>query len=369
MTEQRPGAWRATFATATVLAAALAGVASVWSLAAWWSFAEQTRGADHLGFAHPAVLPWTLDGLAFSLALVALAAALDGRPAPLARLGVLVALTGSVWANRLGVQLRSPGGHATDDAVRMAAVAPLSAFVAFEVILAAIRRLVMRWRGLPAPTPIPTLRPVRVLLAPLHSVREWRAAVLAVTTPLTADGRAATAPAGPDSAGPVTPPDWASGDHVDAAAGSSSTPPSADSLPAAVDGGRVDAPAGVRPPTPGPSAERGADAEPDGPPDTAPDVRADGGFGVRPDADRTHRTAPRRTRGGRPAKVRPGRPAGHSPDRTFPDWRTSDWSAVAQDRGISRTRAYEVIAADPAAPQAARQRLAAASAPLNGHAP
>lgn len=185
----------------------------------------------------------------------------------------------------------------------------------------------------------------------------------------TAGGRAALAPAGPDSAGLVTPPGRASGDRVDAAAGPSSTPPSADSLLAAVDGGRVDAPAGVRPPTPGPSAERGADAEPDGPPDTAPDVRADGGFGVRPDADRTHRTAPRRTRGGRPAKVRPGRPAGHSPDRTFPDWRTSDWSAVAQDRGISRTRAYEVIAADPAAPQAARQRLAAASAPLNGHAP
>jgi hypothetical protein len=170
--------------TVTVLVAALAGVAAVWVLSAWWSFAEQTRAADHLRFTHPSVLPWTLDGLACALALVALAAALDGRPATAARLGVALALAGSVWSNRLGVQLRYPARQTPADAVRLAAVAPLAAAVAFEVLLAALRRLVLRWRGLPAPAPIPTLRPVRLLLDPKAAFIEWRRAVLKVTAPL-----------------------------------------------------------------------------------------------------------------------------------------------------------------------------------------
>ena len=165
-----------------VLAVGVAVVATVWALSCWWSFAEQTRAADSLHFRHPGVLPWMLDALAVALALVALASALGGQSAGSARLGVLLALAGSVWANTQGVSLRY-GGHPEHDALVMAAIAPLSAFIALEVILGRIRRLVLWLRGEPAPAAIPALRVVRLLLAPRTSFGEWRTAVLVRTDP------------------------------------------------------------------------------------------------------------------------------------------------------------------------------------------
>lgn len=344
---------RATAATTAVLFAALAGVATVWGLSAWWSYAEQTRGAAELGFTHPSVLPWMLDGLACALALVALAAALDGRPSTAARLGVAAALAGSIWSNRLGVVLRAPADR--DSAVLLAAVAPVSAFLAFEVILSAIRRLVLRWRGLPAPVPIPALRPVRLLLAPIASVREWRAAVLAVTAPTLTP------------AGPAIPPGRAGGHDVDATAGSSSTP-----LPAlptavgpAVDGGRVDALVPVHPPAPTGVQDSPVDSSVDDPGGPRVDSRLDSAVDAELDADRAPRRGIHRTRAGRPGGRRAGRPAGHSPDRPTPDWREVDWYAVAVARGISRSRAFQIIKAEPDAVSAAREQLRA----MNGSAP
>lgn len=165
-----------------VLAAGMLVVATVWGLSCWWSFTEQTRAADSLHFRHPAVLPWMLDALAVALALVALASALNGQSAGSARLGVLLALAGSVWANTQGVSLRFDG-HPKQDALIMAAIAPLSAFIALEVILGRVRRLVLWLRGEKPPAAVPALRLVRLLLAPTTSFGEWRTAVLARTAP------------------------------------------------------------------------------------------------------------------------------------------------------------------------------------------
>lgn len=172
-----------TLPTLCVLGAGLVVVAVVWVLSCRWSFSEQARAAQALGFEHPHVLPWMLDALAAALALVALAAALAGQSAGLARLGVFLALSGSVWANAAGVSIRS-GGDPKHDAITMAAIAPISAFAALEVLLGKIRRLVLWLRGEPAPAAIPALRLVRLLLAPRTSFCEWRTAVLERTTPI-----------------------------------------------------------------------------------------------------------------------------------------------------------------------------------------
>lgn len=209
----------------------------------------------------------------------------------------------------------------------------------------------------PLSLPICTWLAERVALSTLHA-------------PLTADGRAATAPVGLDSAGPVTPPDWASGDHVDTAAGPSSTPPPSNSLPAAVDGVRVDAPVGVHPDTPETSAGRPVDGELDAStahrPDTALDIHSGSPVDVYPTPVRPPRRSMGGRRTGRSTPHRPGRPAGHSPGREqTPDWRTVDWYAVALDQDVKRARAYEIMKADPDAVEAARGRLRA----MNGSAP
>lgn len=172
---------KGTAATIIVLVVAFLGVALVWALSAWSSFSEQTRLSSHESFTHPSLLPWTLDGLAFALALIALAAALDGRPAVAARAGVVIVIAASVWANTRGVAVRAVEDAVTSDAFKLAAIAPISAVIAFETILAAIRRAVFRWRGQPPPVAIPTLRPVRVFLAPWSSFWTWRREVLTVT--------------------------------------------------------------------------------------------------------------------------------------------------------------------------------------------
>lgn len=172
---------KGTAATVTVLVVAFLGVLVVWVLSAWASYSEQTRLSQHEGFAHPALLPWTLDGLAFALAFIALAAALDGRSAIAARIGVLLAISGSVWSNTAGVSVRAGDAGVTNDAFVLAAIAPISAMISFEIILSAIRRIVFRWRGQPPPVAIPALRPVRVVLSPIKSIKRWRDEVLTVT--------------------------------------------------------------------------------------------------------------------------------------------------------------------------------------------
>lgn len=232
-----------------VLAAGLLVVGAVWLLSCWWSFSEQTRAADSLHFRHPSVLPWMLDALAVALALVALGAALNGQSAGTARLGVLAALAGSVWANTQGVSLRF--AHAPErDALVMAAIAPLSAYVALEVILGRIRRLVLWLRGEPAPAAIPALRLVRLLLAPRTSFAEWRTAVLARTAP----NQASAGLSAPGSAG--------------AAGQGQSTDVGSPAAPAHLEQGTTLAPPGVVPV----DAGRGLVSSPDSPrsgPDSA----------------------------------------------------------------------------------------------------
>lgn len=170
-----------TLPTLAVLGAGLLVVAFVWVLSCVWSFSEQTRAAGQLGFQHPAVLPYMLDALAGALALVALAAALAGQSAGLARFGVTLALAGSVWANAVGVSLRLPAhDHALRDAIAMAAVAPLAEIVTLEVLLGRLRRLVLWLRGEEPPAAIPHLRLIRLVLNP-KTFADWRKTVLDLT--------------------------------------------------------------------------------------------------------------------------------------------------------------------------------------------
>jgi Protein of unknown function (DUF2637) len=429
-TPDRP--WRATAATTAVLVAALLGVAAVWGLSAWWSFAEQTAAADHLHFRHPAVLPWTLDGLACALALTAFAAALDSRPAVAARLGVFAALSGSVWSNGLGVHIRAAGLDDEKAALLVAVIVPLSAFIAFEVLLGQVRRLVFRWRGLPAPAPLPTLRVTRLLLAPRKAFGEWRRAVLDVTDPLIvvgpADVAVASLPSGsatPDAgvavppvggASPTTAPAAPPGAGADALAtrgaasvvfAGASDPPAPDRPAPTLDGpdvGRLttrDVPPRPESAVAGVYRLFAADGvllyvgcsmnikdrvsalagspwwgEVDrievrwfGDLDAAADAELDAIRSERP----VHNSGMFRYQSNRyrisaaDSRRRKAKPHPVKASRPKPDWRKSDWSAVAQARGIERSQAFNVIKAEgEAAVRAARQQLAAASAPLNG---
>lgn len=86
-----------------------------------------------------------------------------------------------------------------------------------------------------------------------------------------------------------------------------------------------------------------------------PQGRPDGFGEPSADAVRGARRTVRRTASGR-SPVTPSA----SPDRTLPDWRTSDWSAVAQARGIGRTQAFTVVREEgPDAVREARRTLSA----------
>jgi hypothetical protein len=162
------------------LALALSAVAGVWLAGAVWSFDEQTRYAASCGFSVPWLLPLVLDGLAVSLAGVAYAAALDGRAAVQARLMTMLAVAASAASNGAWAWTRTYGDPG---AVTLAVCVPVAANLAFEVLLSELRRQVHRRRGLPAAVPIPVPRVARILLAPVPSVREWRALVLDATAP------------------------------------------------------------------------------------------------------------------------------------------------------------------------------------------
>ena len=179
---QLPPARREVLGPALIVGAGLLVVAAVWVLTGWWSLSEQTGLAELRGFAHPAVLFWASDALAIGCALVALAAALDNRPAPLARIGYGVALAGSAYLNAEAATARL-GEQLTPDALVMAAGVPLASFAALEIILAAIRATVRRWRGLPAPAGAPALRLGRLLLGGWGEWTRWRRAYLDATRP------------------------------------------------------------------------------------------------------------------------------------------------------------------------------------------
>jgi Protein of unknown function (DUF2637) len=109
---------------------------------------------------------------------VACAASLDGRPGVVARLGTAVAVAASAASNATFAWQRS-GDRAT---VVLAAGVPLAANLAFEVLLHELRRQVLRRRGLPAPAAVPYPRLIRVVLAPVSTLRQWRRLVLDLTT-------------------------------------------------------------------------------------------------------------------------------------------------------------------------------------------
>jgi hypothetical protein len=189
-----------------VMALALTGVLVVVISGDVWSFREQTDLARDLAFDIPWLLPVVLDGLAAALAAVAFAASLDGRPALGARLGTALAVTASAASNLAAAALRL-GTESPRDRIALAIAAgiPVAANLAWEVILGELRRQVMRRRGLPAPVPVPWPRVVRVVLAPVSTVRSWRRVVLGLTDP--AGGHVTGDPVTPRvvTRGPVTP--------------------------------------------------------------------------------------------------------------------------------------------------------------------
>lgn len=161
---------------------ALLLIAAVWCGACVISFMEQIRLAEHFEFEMAWLFPLIFDGLASALAVTSWSAALDGRHSPLLRAFTMLAVSGSAWVNAAAVMERTPGALDLTQ-VGMAVAAPISAWVAFEFLLGELRRQIMRARGVPAPAAVPALRPVRVLLSPVRSVREWRGLTLAVTDP------------------------------------------------------------------------------------------------------------------------------------------------------------------------------------------
>ncbi|MFI5852250.1 DUF2637 domain-containing protein [Micromonospora chalcea] len=162
----------------TVIALAL--IAAVWVCGAVWSFEEQTRLAEQLGFEIPELLPLTLDGLAVAMAAVAFAASLDARPAVYARLITAVAIGASAASNASAAWRRSAGDEQT---VVIAAGVAVAAMFAFEVLLGEVRRQVLRHRGQPGPVAIVYPRLVRLFLSPWPTFAAWRRLVLDATDP------------------------------------------------------------------------------------------------------------------------------------------------------------------------------------------
>lgn len=161
---------------------ALLSVAAVWILGAVWSFTEQKAFAGDKGFTDTPILPLVFDGFAFACALVAYAASLDGRPAVPARLATVLGVAASAASNGVWAAQRSTVNHVPDwTAVTIGVGVPVFANIAFEVLLAELRRQVQRRRGMPAPAVLPSLRLIRLVLAPLSTFTEWRAEVLART--------------------------------------------------------------------------------------------------------------------------------------------------------------------------------------------
>ncbi|MFI7587895.1 DUF2637 domain-containing protein [Spongisporangium articulatum] len=155
-------------------------VAGVWFAGAVWSFSEQRDFAAAKHFDIPILLPLTFDGLALSLAVVAWSAALDGRAAGLARIGTFGAITASATSNATWAASRTGGDVVT---VVLAAGVPLASAIAFETLLAELRKGVHRRRGEEPPVVVTAPRLIRLALAPASTFRAWRKHVLDITSP------------------------------------------------------------------------------------------------------------------------------------------------------------------------------------------
>jgi uncharacterized protein DUF2637 len=171
------GYWRR-LGAALPMRTALFAVASVWILGCVWSFQEQSNFAASKGFVYPHLLPLVIDGFAVSMAGVAWAASLDARPAVPARLATLVAVAASSTSNGVWAWLRANHDVVT---VVLGVAVPVAANLAFEVLLAELRRQVQRRRGLPPPVAVPYPRLIRFALAPWATFFAWRAMVLEIT--------------------------------------------------------------------------------------------------------------------------------------------------------------------------------------------
>jgi hypothetical protein len=157
---------------------ALLAVATVWVLGCVWSYQEQSAFAASKGFTFPHLLPLVIDGFAVSMAGVAWAASLDARAAVAARLATVIAVLASSASNGVWALLRT--GHDLT-AVVLAVAVPIAANLAFEVLLAEMRRQVQRRRGLPPPVAVPYPRLIRLVLAPWQTFGAWRSLVLDIT--------------------------------------------------------------------------------------------------------------------------------------------------------------------------------------------
>lgn len=171
------GRWRRFVATLP-MRTALVAVGVVWLLGCVWSFQEQSGFAASKGFTFPHLLPLVIDGFAISMAGVSWAASLDARPALPARVATLIAVTASSASNGAWAYLRTAHDLV---AVALGMAVPIAANLAFEVLLAELRRQVQRRRGLPAPVAIPYPRVIRVVLSPGATFRVWRQLVLELT--------------------------------------------------------------------------------------------------------------------------------------------------------------------------------------------
>ncbi|HEY0572594.1 MAG TPA: DUF2637 domain-containing protein [Pseudonocardia sp.] len=156
----------------------LLAVGVVWLLGCAWSFQEQSAFATAKGFTFPHLLPLVIDGFAVSMAGVSWAASLDARPAVAARVATVVAVSASSASNGVWAYLRAHHDPAT---VALGVAVPIAANIAFEVLLAELRRQVERRRGLPPPVAVPYPRLIRLILAPWPTFRAWRTMVLAIT--------------------------------------------------------------------------------------------------------------------------------------------------------------------------------------------
>jgi hypothetical protein len=160
------------------LGIALLAITGVWVAGCVWSFEEQTAFARSKEFNLPWLLPLVIDGFAIAMAAVAFAASLDARSAGWARLGTAAAVALSAGSNAAWAWERSTGDQGT---IALAAVVPVVANMAFEVLLSEVRRQVMRGRGVPARIAIPYPRGLRTVLAPWSTFFEWRRLVLEAT--------------------------------------------------------------------------------------------------------------------------------------------------------------------------------------------
>ena len=171
------GRWRR-LGAALPMRSALLAVGVVWFLGGVWSFQEQSAFAASKGFTFPHLLPLVIDGFAVSMAGVAWAASLDARPAVPARLATLLAVAASSGSNGVWAFLRAHHDMVT---VSLGVAVPVAANLAFEVLLAELRRQVQRRRGLPPPVAVPYPRLIRIALAPFQTFRDWRVMVLELT--------------------------------------------------------------------------------------------------------------------------------------------------------------------------------------------